>query len=80
MNDQIDIKLINLENHLNKLEGDFLDFRYDIDRQIEMLDSTKVVHRDEINTLKKKYKDLRDVWDKTVLDIIRKGEHGQRKM
>tara|TARA_R100001594_G_scaffold38127_1_gene68922 strand:- start:104 stop:334 length:231 start_codon:yes stop_codon:yes gene_type:complete len=76
MNDQIDIKLINLENHLNKLEGDFLDFRYDIDRQIEMLDSTKVVHRDEINTLKKKYKDLRDVWDKTVLDIIRKGEHG----
>jgi len=76
MNDQVDIKLINLENHLNKLEGDFLDFRYDIDRQIEMLDSTKVVHRDEINTLKKKYKDLRDVWDKTVLDIIRKGEHG----
>ena len=76
MNDQIDIKLINLENHLNKLEGEFLDFRYDIDRQIEMLDSTKVVHRDEINTLKKKYKDLRDVWDKTVLDIIRKGEHG----
>ena len=76
MNDQIDIKLINLENHLNKLEGDFLDFRYDIDRQIEMLDSTKVVHRDEINTLKKKYKDLRDVWDKTVLDIIRKGQHG----
>tara|TARA_Y100000593_G_C4162470_1_gene262731 strand:- start:314 stop:544 length:231 start_codon:yes stop_codon:yes gene_type:complete len=76
MNDQIDIKLINLENHLNKLEGEFLEFRYDIDRQIEMLDSTKVVHRDEINTLKKKYKDLRDVWDKTVLDIIRKGEHG----
>ena len=76
MNDQIDIKLINLENHLNKLEGEFLDFRYDIDRQIEMLDSTKVVHRDEINTLKKKYKNLRDVWDKTVLDIIRKGEHG----
>ena len=76
MNDQIDIKLINLENHLNKLEGEFLDFRYDIDRQIEMLDSTKVVHRDEINTLKKKYKDLRDVWDKTVLDIIKKGNHG----
>ena len=76
MNDQIDIKLINLENHLNKLEGDFLDFRYDIDRQIEMLDSTKVVHRDEINTLKKKYKNLRDVWDKTVLDIIWKGKHG----
>ena len=76
MNDQIDIKLINLENHLNKLEGEFLDFRYDIDRQIEMLDSTKVVHRDEINTLKKKYKNLRDVWDKTVLDIIKKGNHG----
>ena len=76
MNDQIDIKLINLENHLNKLEGEFLDFRYDIDRQIEMLDSTKVVHRDEINTLKKKYKNLRDVWGKTVLDIIRKGKHG----
>jgi len=51
--------------------------RYDIETKLERIDDILVVHRNQDRTQKKNYKALRDVWDKTVLKIIEKGEHGK---
>ena len=53
-----------------------MDFKYITDTKLEMLDSMKDLQKNDLKDLKKKYKDLRDIWDKTVLDIIKKGNHG----
>ena len=90
MNNQTDNKIIKIKERLDNLIGNilsvderldnlrtvFMDFKYITDKKIEMLDSMNDLQKNDLNDLKKKYKDLRDIWDKTVLDIIKKGNHG----
>ena len=68
--------ILSVDERLDNLRKDFMDFKYITDTKLEMLDSMKDLQKNDLKDLKKKYKDLRDIWDKTVLDIIKKGNHG----
>lgn len=68
--------ILSVDERLDNLRKDFMDFKYITDTKLEMLDSMKDLQKNDLKGLKKKYKDLRDIWDKTVLDIIKKGNHG----
>tara|TARA_R100001244_G_scaffold100749_3_gene75129 strand:- start:1325 stop:1714 length:390 start_codon:yes stop_codon:yes gene_type:complete len=50
--------------------------KYNTETKLERIEDILVVHRNQDRAQKKNYKALRDVWDKTVLKIIKKGEHG----
>ena len=68
--------ILSVDERLDNLRTVFMDFKYITDKKIEMLDSMNDLQKNDLKDLKKKYKDLRDIWDKTVLDIIKKGNHG----
>lgn len=74
--DNLTGNILSVDERLDKLRTLFMDFKYITDTKLEMLDSMKDLQKNDLKDLKKKYKDLRDIWDKTVLDIIKKGNHG----
>jgi len=62
---------------IEDLEDLVAELKFDIETKLERIENILVVHRNQDRTQKKNYKALRDVWDKTVLNIIEKGEHGK---
>ena len=74
--DNLTGNILSVDERLDNLRTLFMDFKYITDTKLEMLDSMKDLQKNDLKDLKKKYKDLRDIWDKTVLDIIKKGNHG----
>ena len=74
--DNLTGNILSVDERLDNLRTLFMDFKYITDTKLEMLDSMKDLQKNDLKGLKKKYKDLRDIWDKTVLDIIKKGNHG----
>jgi len=53
--------------------------KYNTETKLERIEDILVVHRNQDRAQKKNYKALRDIWDKTVLKIIEKGEHGNQE-
>ena len=68
--------ILSVDERLDNLRTLFMDFKYITDTKLEMLDSMKDLQKNDLKCLNKKYKYLRDILDKTVLDIIKKGNHG----
>ena len=64
---------------IEDLEDLVAELKFDIETKLERIENILVVHRNQDRTQKKNYKALRDVWDKTVLNIIEKGEHEKRE-
>ena len=64
---------------IEDLEDLVAELKFDIETKLERIENILVVHRNQDRTQKKNYKALRDVWDKTVLNIIEKGEHGKQE-
>ena len=73
---QDDIRMIK-EYSIDDLKESLRELEYNTDIKLERIEEILVVHRNQDRAQKKNYKALRDVWDKTVLKIIEKGEHGK---
>ena len=73
-----DIRMIK-EYSIDGLKDSLRDLEYNVDVKLERIEEILVVHRNQDRAQKKNYKALRDVWDKTVMKIIEKGEHGEHK-
>ena len=75
---QDDVRMIK-EYSIDGLKDSLRDLEYNVDVKLERIVEILVVHRNHDRSQKKNYKALRDVWDKTVLKIIEKGEHGKQE-
>ena len=64
---------------IEDLNDKFDEHKHDIEVQFERIEDILVVHRNQDRAQKNNYKALIDVWDKTVMKIIEKGEHGEHK-
>jgi L-lactate utilization protein LutB len=73
-----DIRMIK-EYSIDGLKDSLRDLEYNVDVKLERIEEILVVHRNQDRAQKKNYKALRDVWDKTVMKIIEKGEHGKQE-
>ncbi len=73
-----DIRMIK-EYSIDGLKDSLRDLEYNVDVKLERIEEILVVHRNQDRAQKKNYKALRDVWDKTVMKIIEKGEHGKKE-
>ena len=75
---QDDIRMIK-DYSIDGLKDSLRDLEYNVDVKLERIEEILVVHRNQDRAQKKNYKALRDVWDKTVMKIIEKGEHGKQE-
>ena len=73
-----DIRMIK-DYSIDGLKDSLRDLEYNVDVKLERIEEILVVHRNQDRAQKKNYKALRDVWDKTVMKIIEKGEHGKQE-
>lgn len=77
MDDQVDIRLIALENQLNALDEEFRDYKHKMETKLERIDDILVVHRNQTDNQRKNFHQLRKVLDDKVMDLLEKGEHGE---
>ena len=77
MDDQVDIRLIAIENQLNALDEEFRDYKYKMELKLERIDDILVVHRNQTDNQRKNFHQLRKVLDDKVMDLLEKGEHGK---
>ena len=77
MDDQVDIRLIALENQLNALDEEFRDYKHKMETKLERIDDILVVHRNQTDNQRKNFHQLRKVLDDKVMDLLEKGEHGK---
>ncbi len=76
MDDQVDIRLIALENQLNVLDEEFRDYKYKMELKLERIDDILVVHSNQNDTQRENHATLVKVWDEKVLPLI-EGTHGK---
>ena len=76
MDDQVDIRLIALENQLNALDEEFKDYKYKMELKLERIDDILVVHSNQNDTQRENHATLVKVWDEKVLPLI-EGTHGK---
>ena len=76
MDDQVDIRLIALENQLNALDEEFRDYKYKMELKLERIDDILVVHSNQNDTQRENHATLVKVWDEKVLPLI-EGKHGK---
>ena len=76
MDDQVDIRLIALENQLNVLDEEFRDYKYKMELKLERIDDILVVHSNQNDTQRENHATLVKVWDEKVLPLI-EGTHGR---
>ena len=76
MDDQVDIRLIALENQLNALDEEFRDYKYKMELKLERIDDILVVHSNQNDTQRENHATLVKVWDEKVLPLI-EGTHGK---
>ncbi len=77
MDDQVDIRLIALENQLNALDEEFKDYKHKMELKLERIDDILVVQRNQTDNQRKNFHELRKVLDDKVMDLLEKGEHGK---
>ena len=77
MDDQVDIRLIAIENQLNALDEEFRDYKHKMETKLERIDDILVVHRNQTDNQRKNFHELRKVLDDKVMDLLEKGEHGK---
>jgi len=77
MDDQVDIRLIAIENQLNALDEEFRDYKHKMETKLERIDDILVVHRNQTDNQRKNFHQLRKVLDDKVMDLLEKGEHGK---
>ena len=77
MDDQVDIRLIAIENQLNALDEEFRDYKHKMETKLERIDDILVVHRNQTDNQRKNFHQLRKVLDDKVMDLLEKGEHGE---
>ena len=76
MDDQVDIRLIAIENQLNALDEEFRDYKYKMELKLERIDDILVVHSNQNDTQRENHATLVKVWDEKVLPLI-EGTHGK---
>ena len=76
MDDQVDIRLIALENQLNALDEEFRDYKYKMELKLERIDDILVVHSNQNDTQRENHATLVKVWDEKILPLI-EGKHGK---
>ena len=76
MDDQVDIRLIALENQLNALDEEFRDYKYKMELKLERIDDILVVHSNQNDTQRENHASLVKVWDEKVIPLI-EGTHGK---
>ena len=76
MDDQVDIRLITIENQLNALDEEFRDYKYKMELKLERIDDILVVHSNQNDTQREHHAPLVKVWDEKVLPLI-EGTHGK---
>ena len=76
MDDQVDIRLIAIENQLNALDEEFRDYKYKMELKLERIDDILVVHSNQNDTQRENHATLVKVWDEKVLPLI-EGKHGK---
>jgi len=76
MDDQVDIRLIALENQLNALDEEFRDYKYKMELKLERIDDILVVHSNQNDTQRENHASLIKVWDEKVIPLI-EGTHGK---
>ena len=73
------------ELHLTKeysikgLEDSLRDLKYNIDIKLERIDDILVVQRNQTDNQRKNFHELRRVLDDKVMDLLEKGEHGEKE-
>ena len=64
-----------LENQVEALQA----FNYNTDIKLERIDDILVVQRNQTDNQRKNFHELRRVLDNKVMDLLEKGEHGEKE-